>query len=120
MLKSAWNPILGHSERGRVLNIFFCGWPSSKSKRNGPPVFAKRQQEFCPTPKLGAESEKRKQLCMPERLAMQSYMVCGTRFDTPPRYTLIKPIGKGAYGVVWSVYAMWFYEVLCVCLRLKG
>eukprot|EP00124_Ichthyophonus_hoferi_P000623 Ihof_evm16s24 gene=Ihof_evmTU16s24 len=31
---------------------------------------------------------------------MNSYMVCGTRFDIPDRYELIKPIGQGAYGVV--------------------
>lgn len=31
-----------------------------------------------------------------------SYLVCGTRFDCPAKYSLIKPIGKGAYGVVCS------------------
>ena len=30
-----------------------------------------------------------------------SFMVCGTRFDVDARYSLIKPIGQGAYGVVW-------------------
>ena len=30
-----------------------------------------------------------------------SFMVCGTRFDVDSRYSLIKPIGQGAYGVVW-------------------
>jgi serine/threonine protein kinase len=29
-------------------------------------------------------------------------MVCGTRFDVDSRYTLVKPIGHGAYGVVCS------------------
>eukprot|EP00030_Apusomonadida_sp_AF-17_P001581 a1887_57.p1 GENE.a1887_57~~a1887_57.p1 ORF type:complete len:410 (-),score=162.80 a1887_57:18-1220(-) len=29
-----------------------------------------------------------------------SYMVCGTRFDIDSNYSLIKPIGQGAYGVV--------------------
>eukprot|EP01135_Chromosphaera_perkinsii_P001291 Nk52_evm18s164 gene=Nk52_evmTU18s164 len=33
---------------------------------------------------------------------IQSFMVCGTRFDIPAKYTLIKPIGQGAYGVVCS------------------
>ena len=33
-----------------------------------------------------------------------SYMVCGTRFDIDNKYTLVKPIGQGAYGVVWYVY----------------
>ena len=31
-----------------------------------------------------------------------SFMVCGTRFDVDSRYTLMKPIGHGAYGVVCS------------------
>ena len=31
-----------------------------------------------------------------------SFMVCGTRFDVDSRYTLLKPIGHGAYGVVCS------------------
>uniref|UniRef100_A0A7S2JNX2 Mitogen-activated protein kinase n=1 Tax=Cyanoptyche gloeocystis TaxID=77922 RepID=A0A7S2JNX2_9EUKA len=33
-----------------------------------------------------------------------SFMVCGTRFDVDTRYTLIKPIGQGAYGVVCSAH----------------
>ena len=33
---------------------------------------------------------------------INSFMVCGTRFDVDSRYTLIKPIGHGAYGVVCS------------------
>ena len=33
---------------------------------------------------------------------MNAFMVCGTRFDVDSRYTLIKPIGHGAYGVVCS------------------
>ena len=33
---------------------------------------------------------------------VSSFMVCGTRFDVPARYTLMKPIGHGAYGVVCS------------------
>jgi hypothetical protein len=31
-----------------------------------------------------------------------SFLVCGTRFDVDRKYKLIKPIGTGAYGVVWS------------------
>eukprot|EP00965_Chrysotila_dentata_P233635 6199705-Pleurochrysis_carterae.AAC.2 len=31
---------------------------------------------------------------------VNSFMVCGTRFDVDTRYTLVKPIGHGAYGVV--------------------
>eukprot|EP00128_Syssomonas_multiformis_P009815 Colp12_sorted_trinity150504_noHs@3136 len=34
--------------------------------------------------------------------ATQSFMVCNTRFDIPSKYSLIKPIGTGAYGVVCS------------------
>ena len=34
---------------------------------------------------------------------INSFMVCGTRFDVDARYTLVKPIGHGAYGVVCSV-----------------
>lgn len=30
-----------------------------------------------------------------------SFLVCGTRFDVDKKYRLIKPIGHGAYGVVW-------------------
>ena len=33
---------------------------------------------------------------------INSFMVCGTRFDVDGRYTLVKPIGHGAYGVVCS------------------
>ena len=33
---------------------------------------------------------------------INSFMVCGTRFDVEGRYTLLKPIGHGAYGVVCS------------------
>ena len=33
---------------------------------------------------------------------INSFMVCGTRFDVDSRYTLVKPIGHGAYGVVCS------------------
>ena len=33
---------------------------------------------------------------------INSFMVCGTRFDVDSRYTLMKPIGHGAYGVVCS------------------
>lgn len=33
---------------------------------------------------------------------VQSFNVLGTRFDCPPRYSLIRPIGQGAYGVVCS------------------
>eukprot|EP00824_Muranothrix_gubernata_P011522 TRINITY_DN24975_c0_g1_i1.p1 TRINITY_DN24975_c0_g1~~TRINITY_DN24975_c0_g1_i1.p1 ORF type:complete len:389 (+),score=81.33 TRINITY_DN24975_c0_g1_i1:90-1256(+) len=35
-------------------------------------------------------------------MPIRSFMVCGTRFDVDTRYTLIKPIGHGAYGVVCS------------------
>lgn len=31
-----------------------------------------------------------------------SFLVCGTTFVVPLRYTLIKPIGHGSYGVVCS------------------
>ena len=34
--------------------------------------------------------------------SIQSFMVAGARFDVDARYTLIKPIGHGAYGVVCS------------------
>ena len=33
---------------------------------------------------------------------INSFMVSGSRFDVDSRYTLIKPIGHGAYGVVCS------------------
>jgi serine/threonine protein kinase len=33
---------------------------------------------------------------------INSFMVCGTRFDVDARYTLVKPLGHGAYGVVCS------------------
>lgn len=40
---------------------------------------------------------------LPSRLpGFNSYMVCGTRFDIDNKYTLVKPIGQGAYGVVCS------------------
>jgi hypothetical protein len=46
---------------------------------------------------------------IPPSIAVQpkinSYLMGGTRFDLPERYTPIKPIGHGAYGVV--VYDMY-------------
>lgn len=33
---------------------------------------------------------------------LNSYLLCGTRFELTPRYTPVKPIGHGAYGVVVS------------------
>jgi hypothetical protein len=33
-------------------------------------------------------------------LQYHSYLLCGTRFDIPVRYSPLKPIGHGAYGVV--------------------
>jgi hypothetical protein len=36
----------------------------------------------------------------PQPEKVNSYLLCGTRFDLPPRYTPEKPIGHGAYGVV--------------------
>ena len=35
---------------------------------------------------------------------INAFMVCGTRFDVDSRYTLVKPIGHGAYGVVCSAH----------------
>uniref|UniRef100_A0A7S0ZER1 Mitogen-activated protein kinase n=1 Tax=Timspurckia oligopyrenoides TaxID=708627 RepID=A0A7S0ZER1_9RHOD len=35
-------------------------------------------------------------------IASRSFNVMGTRFECPERYTLIKPIGQGAYGIVCS------------------
>lgn len=40
-----------------------------------------------------------------------SFMVCGTRFDIDAKYSLIKPIGQGAYGVVW--YAISHHLSMC-------
>jgi len=37
-----------------------------------------------------------------ESRRINSFMVCGTRFDVDSAYTLVKPIGHGAYGVVCS------------------
>eukprot|EP00736_Rhodelphis_marinus_P000183 Rmarinus@m.30076 len=35
-------------------------------------------------------------------MPIHSFMVCSVRFDVDVRYTLLKPIGQGAYGVVCS------------------
>ena len=32
---------------------------------------------------------------------MNHFMVCGNLFEVDAKYAPIKPIGKGAYGVVW-------------------
>ncbi len=29
------------------------------------------------------------------------YSVCGTLFELPSYYEVLRPIGQGAYGVVW-------------------
>ena len=29
------------------------------------------------------------------------YSICGTLFDLPSYYEVLRPIGQGAYGVVW-------------------
>uniref|UniRef100_A0A7S1TCU8 mitogen-activated protein kinase n=1 Tax=Compsopogon caeruleus TaxID=31354 RepID=A0A7S1TCU8_9RHOD len=34
----------------------------------------------------------------------RSFNVLGLRFEVPDRYTLIKPIGQGAYGIVCSAH----------------
>ncbi len=31
----------------------------------------------------------------------KQFAVCGSRFVLPDHYEVIKPIGQGAYGVVW-------------------
>ncbi len=31
----------------------------------------------------------------------KKYSICGTLFDLPSYYQVLKPIGQGAYGVVW-------------------
>lgn len=36
----------------------------------------------------------------PDKPKINSYLLCGTRFDLPVRYTPEKPVGHGAYGVV--------------------
>lgn len=36
-----------------------------------------------------------------ERDERPSFVVCGSVFDVGKDYAPIKPIGKGAYGVVW-------------------
>ncbi|EME29572.1 Extracellular signal-regulated kinase 1 [Galdieria sulphuraria] len=33
---------------------------------------------------------------------VRSYLVCGSRFDCPERFKLLRPIGHGAYGIVCS------------------
>eukprot|EP00307_Rebecca_sp_RCC1486_P009513 CAMPEP_0119406022 /NCGR_PEP_ID=MMETSP1335-20130426/511_1 /TAXON_ID=259385 /ORGANISM="Chrysoculter rhomboideus, Strain RCC1486" /LENGTH=405 /DNA_ID=CAMNT_0007430079 /DNA_START=60 /DNA_END=1273 /DNA_ORIENTATION=+ len=45
---------------------------------------------------------------------VNSFMVCGTRFDVDSRYTLIKPIGHGAYGVVCSALDNWSNEKVAI------
>jgi len=35
-------------------------------------------------------------------LDMSSYAVQGTTFEAPRRYTILEPVGQGAYGVVCS------------------
>lgn len=31
----------------------------------------------------------------------RQFSVCGSKFTLPIQYTVIKPIGQGAYGIVW-------------------
>lgn len=31
----------------------------------------------------------------------KQFSVCGSKFTLPEHYRVIKPIGQGAYGVVW-------------------
>lgn len=33
------------------------------------------------------------------------FIVCGNLFEVDSRYVPIKPVGKGAYGVVWCAHA---------------
>jgi mitogen-activated protein kinase 1/3/mitogen-activated protein kinase 6 len=35
---------------------------------------------------------------------MASYVVHGTKFEAPKRFTVLEPVGQGAYGVVCSAY----------------
>ena len=42
-----------------------------------------------------------------------SFVVCGNLFEVDPRYVPIKPIGKGAYGVVWRAPRAAIFHVFC-------
>lgn len=62
-----------------------------------------------------------------EPLVTRPFNVLGTRFECPVRYTLIKPIGQGAYGIVWYVVSdggaaralfIVFFSRLCACVAL--
>jgi len=49
-----------------------------------------------------------------------SFLVCGTRFDISANYKLIKPIGTGAYGVVWYEHAEEFTLGSSACPLVQG
>lgn len=38
------------------------------------------------------------------KLARAQFIVCGNLFEVDARYVPIKPVGKGAYGVVWCAH----------------
>ncbi len=37
----------------------------------------------------------------PAQTVWRQFAVCGSRFTLPDHYEVMKPIGQGAYGVVW-------------------
>jgi hypothetical protein len=47
-----------------------------------------------------AHDEEHKPLA-PLPAQFTSFTVLGSRFDVDSKYSLIKPIGQGAFGVVW-------------------
>lgn len=68
-------------------------WPSLLLRQHRrPPVVAMSAPERTAEP-AATEDETQKN--------KSSFLVCGTRFDIDRKYKLIKPIGHGAYGVVW-------------------
>ena len=43
---------------------------------------------------------------------LSQFVVCGNLFEVDHKYVPIKPIGKGAYGVVWRVKTVPIFSIL--------
>lgn len=55
-----------------------------------------------------------------ENTNYRTFVVCGVKFTVDRKYKLIKPIGHGAYGVVWfaiSIHSLFDMRLISKSLR---
>lgn len=79
--------------------------PAQQPQAQAPAFQAQPQQPAPAQPKPGQavidESHYVKQADDNSKPGKRTFIVCGTKFEVDAKYKIIKPIGHGAYGVVW-------------------